>query len=135
MLGGDPLFVIRGQVSGRCIHHAALVRAPLCAILPVTIAVIESSLGALLVTLARSLLLSGAFNGGAGRAVATATVVPAAHHEAGTTKRTLALDTDLEHRETNSEKLAAARADAILRAPSLRIFRRMLLQQPEGSEL
>jgi hypothetical protein len=36
--------------------------------------------------------------------------------------------------ETNSEKLAAARASAILRKPLLRILSRMLEQQPEGSE-
>jgi hypothetical protein len=120
-LGGAAHFVIRSQVFGRCIHHAALVhalvRALPFAIRAVAISVIESPLDTPLVTLASDALPHAAYDCGAERAVATAPVVPAAYHEAGTTKRALPLDTDLEHDEPTPKKLAAAGAGAILRAP------------------
>jgi hypothetical protein len=132
-LGGEAHLVIRDQIFGRCIHHAVPVRAPLFAILTVAISVIESPLETLLVMLASDPLPCGAHDGGAGRAVATAPVVPAAHHEAAMTTRALALDTDLEHREP-TPKSWLPREPTRYCAHHRCAFRRMLSQQPEGSE-
>jgi len=132
-LGGEAYFVIQDQICGSCIHHAALLPAPPFAILAVAISVIESPLGTLLIPLASKPLPRGAHDGGAGRAVATAPVVPAAHHEAAMTTRALALDTDLEHREP-TPKSWLPREPTRYCAHHRCAFRRMLSQQPEGSE-
>jgi hypothetical protein len=55
-LGGEAHLVIRGQIIGRCIHHAAPVPALPFAIRTVAIPVIESPLDTPLVTLASDAL-------------------------------------------------------------------------------
>jgi len=133
-LGGEAHLVIRNQIFGRCIHHAVPVRTPLFAILTVAVSVIESPLGTLLVMLASDPLPCGAHDGSTRRAVTTAPVVPAAHHEAGTTTRALALDTGFEHR--NQLQKVGCRANRRDTARTIAAhFDEMLSQQPEGSEL
>jgi hypothetical protein len=54
---GEAHLVSRGQISGRCIHHAG--SAPSRAVLSIAVSVIESPFGTLLVVLSRCPLLLG----------------------------------------------------------------------------
>jgi hypothetical protein len=122
VLRGEAHPVIWGQILGRCIRHAALLRAPLRSILAIVVSVIEPPLGTLLVTAACSPLLSGSHERRARLwAVPPPAVTAAAQHEAAAATGAASLDADREHSRTNSEELAATRARTILRTPVLRI--------------
>jgi hypothetical protein len=128
LLWGEAHLVSRGQISGRCIHHAPLLGLPGVPLQSskflITLAVIETPLGALLVSAARSPLLRSAHDRRARiGAVPPTTAAATAKNQANAATRAASLDTELEHRKTNSEKLAAARASAIVRKPVLRISR------------
>jgi len=136
LLRGEAHLVSRGQVFGRCIHHAPLPGFPLqSAKFSIAVAVIEPPFRTVLMLPTCRSLLRGAHDDRARlRAVPSATGAASAKDQKNTAMRAASLDTELEHRKTNSEKLAAARASTILRTPLLRISRGMLAQQPEGSE-
>jgi hypothetical protein len=121
-VGGEAHPAFRGQIFGRCIHHAPLRGAQPGAILAIAVSVIEAPFGTLLVTAASSPLLGSSHERRARlRAVAPAAAAATAQHEAGAATSAASLDAEREHPRTNSEKLAATSDRTILRTPVLRI--------------
>jgi hypothetical protein len=135
LLRGEAHLVSCGQIYGRCIHHAPLGIAPQSPKFLIAITMIEAPFWTLLMSMTCCPLLGGADERRARiRAVPSATAATSAKDQKNAAARAATLDTELEHRKTNSEKLAAARASAILRTHQCCAFCRMLEQQPEGSE-
>jgi hypothetical protein len=102
LLRGEAHLVSRGQISGRCIHHAPLLGLrgiPLqSSKFLIALAVIETPLGTLLVSAARSPLLRGAHDRRAWiGAVPSATAATSAKNQANAATRAASLDAELEH--------------------------------------
>jgi hypothetical protein len=99
-LGGEAHLVSRGQISGRCIHHAPVLGIPFqSSKFLIAIAVIEAPFGALLVAATRSPLLGGAHDRRAWiRAVQPAAAAASAKNQTNAATRAVSLDTELEHR-------------------------------------
>jgi hypothetical protein len=136
LLWGEAHLVSRGQISGRCIHHAPLLGTPLQA--PkflITVAMIEASFGTLLVSAARSSLLGGPHERRARlRTVPPATAAASAKDQTSATTGAASLDTELEHRKPTPKSWLPHEHRRSCAHTSAAHLSRMLEQQPEGSE-
>jgi len=129
---GEAHLVSRGQISGRCIHHAG--GAPSSAVHAIAVSMIESPFGTLLVLPSgHALLLSADCRGTRTRAIAPAPAAATADHEAATTTRAISLDADPDHRRPTPKSWMRPRPPPIMRALALRISTNALAA-PEGSE-
>jgi hypothetical protein len=101
LMRGEAHLVSRGQISGRCIHHAPLLGLPLQpSKLLIAIAVIEPPFRTLLVSVPRVPFLGGADDRRARiRAVPSATAATSAQDQKNAAMRAASLDTELEHRK------------------------------------
>jgi hypothetical protein len=138
LLRGEAHLVSRGQISGRCIHHAPLLGRPGIPLQSskflIAIAVIETPLGTLLVSAPRSPLLRSAHDRRAWLgAVPPTTAAATAKNQANAATRAASLDTELEHRKP-TPKSWLPREHRRSCANQCCAFSRMLVQQPEGSE-
>jgi hypothetical protein len=135
LLRGEAHLVSHGQISGRCIHHAALLGIPPQSTkFLIAVAVIEPPLWALLMPSTCCPLLGGTYERCArSRAVPPTTAATSAEDQKNAAMRAASLDNELEHgKPTPKSWLPPEHRRSC--AHQCCAFSRMLVQQPEGSE-